>query len=159
MERFDRSPFVFINFADHAYHIVTPDTYRTGDHLAEPEHKCTPEQIPTVYIPVLTPQCSEMRSISCQTEQKSNEEKAVEKELEKSTEKDEKRKSRLERSNSMKSSKSKKEKKEELAAFNRSTSLRYGEEKALALVKDINLKTSEAHQDKDKGKWQRFSAF
>ena len=36
--------------------------------------------------------------------------------------------------------------------FSRSTSLRYEEEKAQQVVKDINLKTSEVHQEKDKGK-------
>ena len=92
-----------------------------------------------------------MRSISCQTEEK---EKDPEKEKPKGEEKDkekDKRKSRLERSQSVKSGKAK-ERKEKTDSFGRTASLRYTEEKAKGIVKDINLKTSDVHQDKDKGK-------
>ena len=44
-----------------------------------------------------------------------------------------------------------KEKKGLNESFCRSTSLRLDQEKAKGLVKDINLKTSELHQEKEKG--------
>ena len=36
-------------------------------------------------------------------------------------------------------------------SLQRAASLRPGQEKSAALIKDINLKTSSAHRDKDKG--------
>ncbi len=102
-----------------------------------------------------------MRSISCQTENKENIEVNVEKLVENEVpvydlQKEEKDRSRLERCNSLKDKK-KKDKKTE--AFSRSSSLRYGEDKAKVIIKDINLNTSDAYQDKDKGQTNIFTMF
>ena len=64
---------------------------------------------------------------------------------------EEKKKGKLERSHSMKAGKSNKEKGKG-ESLGRTASLRYGDDKAKQVIKDINLRTSEAHQDKDKGR-------
>jgi hypothetical protein len=92
-----------------------------------------------------------MRSISCQTDNRN--EAGDESTTEKGAEKEKKVLGRrLERSLSLREKKNKKM--ENAAAgsnFSRSQSMRFSDERGGKAVKDINLKTSDAHQDKDKG--------
>ena len=143
-----------------AYHIITPEMLQYGNCPVHDQAFVDGENgpFPTLYIPIMPPPKSEMVSISCQTQPPDPDEDAIVKGDDNNGDvsKDgEKRKSKLlERSNSLKS-KSKKEKEKMQESFSRSSSLRYGDEKARAVVKDINLKTSDAHQDKDKGRSYR----
>ncbi len=130
--------------------------------------------VPTIFIPLMSSaNKADMRSISCQTDtsQRSpvrdksadssildevpeKEEKMIEdgEETEKDQEKEKSTKKKFERSHSVRESKrSKKKREKEKEEFRRSASVRYAEEKAKAVVKDVNLKTSEMHQEKDKG--------
>ena len=135
------------------YGIVTPDMFH------HPINGCVTVQdnrlviaggnghhdnLPTIYIPLptATQNVAEMRSISCQTEEK---EKKEEEEKEKKT-----GSKKLERSLSLRESK-KNKKMDNVSQFSRSQSMRFSEDRGKNVVKDINLKTSDAHQDKDKG--------
>ena len=110
---------------------------------------------PTLFIPLGV--TTEKRSISCQTDGvgKSARTKSDRHKLDSSmsshntTDDDPVNQRKLfERSRSVRESRSKKEK---IDSLSRSESLRYSGERSRQLVKDINLKTSAAHQNKGKG--------
>ena len=101
--------------------------------------------VPTLYIPLVhSSNKNDMCSIACQTTVKDIGDSTLES-LE------EEKGKKLERSRSLRESKKGKDKKEKEGTLNRSASMKYSEDKAKALVKDINLKTSDINQDKDKG--------
>lgn len=181
---------------------MSPEMYQLNSCVTVQDHHLviggdpSSGQMPAIYIPLMTgggQTKAEMRSISCQTEQKQDakglskettkksptsgkdekagkkltekQEKAEKKQekkqqdktdkTDKKSEKGEKSETdgtlppaKFERSLSMREKKSR-EKKEE--AFARSASLRYSEDEAKVLIKNINLKTCDIHQDKDKG--------
>ena len=72
-----------------------------------------------------------------------------EKQSDKRSEKSEGEDRKFERTQSLREKKDKDRKEKEVLA--RSLSLRYNDDKARAVIKDINLKTCNIHQDKDKG--------
>ena len=138
-------------FAGRGYHILSPDLYQPGsNNITVKEHHLViggtdtaNGMTPMLYIPLVQQaNPADMRSISCQTEAKTadveGQSKADRGDLVTAKKLD-------------KTSSGKEEKRNKRDGFVRSSSLRYGEEKAKNLVKDINLKTSDINQDKDKG--------
>ena len=134
------------------YHILSPDLYQPGsNNITVKEHHLViggtdtaNGMTPMLYIPLVQQaNHADVRSISCQTDAKSPDVECPAK-----TDKPDGGSTKK----SDKSPSSKEEKRSKKDGFMRSSSLRYSDEKAKNLVKDINLKTSDINQDKDKGK-------
>ncbi|CAH1793868.1 unnamed protein product [Owenia fusiformis] len=137
------------------YYIVTPETYNISLQFKGHPYVFNAPQAPPpppppppappkpVYIPVPTNNTAEMCSISCQTnfDAAAAAAKAAIKE-------NINPKANFERSASVRVPKN--AKKEEKALIPRSKSMRFSEEKSKQVVRDINLKTSNVHQEKDK---------
>ncbi|KAL5018696.1 hypothetical protein ScPMuIL_004418 [Solemya velum] len=132
------------------YFVVTPETYRLPTDDPRMSYHTTWMHYNPMYIPVFPQSRAPMKTISCQTSLIEDPEAATVQKTEVETKVD-KGKSKLFRSQSVKKSKDKAVVKEASEGeFKRTTSLRY-KEKSKGAVKDVNLKTSNINQDKDKG--------
>nr|KAG5710168.1 hypothetical protein BaRGS_006687 [Batillaria attramentaria] len=138
------------------YCVVTPETYHLP--TADPSLTCTASWLPyhPMYIPVFPQQQhtfrAPTRSISCQVTQ--IEEKSSEGSVQQQQQQQQKSKPRP-RSHSVRACRGKDKAaalaEKENADFKRTMSVKYKSEKAKAMTKDLNLKTSNLNQEKDKG--------
>ncbi|KAK7111741.1 uncharacterized protein [Littorina saxatilis] len=138
------------------YCVVTPEMYHMPATTTDPTSTASWLPYHPMYIPVFPPQQQQhppyrapTRSISCQVTQIEDKSSESSHQVEK-----EKKKSRP-RSHSVRACRGKdraaQAEKENAADFKRSASTRFKTEKAKAMTKDLNLKTSNLNQDKDKG--------
>ena len=108
--------------------------------------KSSPPQPCAVFVPVVSPPVAEACSISCQTDEAHMESSSTEPTTPTKS-KDDRRKSRLERSHSMRG-----KKKEQGEAFTRTSSFRASHETGKAIVQDISKKADSLEREsRDKG--------